>query len=132
MPHGDAASCRFPPSCRTIFTARRFFKMSAHSAATAILRAIWFWITRSSSVERSMDCFGTHARRARSNTTRLAMLSFRSPLPTTSLVRCDKTPQKIGEAIGNSFCQDVVIVVTKAFADLDESFSLEFFCLISL
>lgn len=63
---------------------------------------------------------------------RHAMLAFRSPLPTTSLVRCDNTSQKIGEAIGNSFFQDLIIVVTKAFADLDESFSLEFFCLISL
>jgi hypothetical protein len=79
-----------------------------------------------------LHCVGTHARRDRSNATRHAMLSFRSPLPTTSLVRCDNTPQKIGEAIGNSFLQDVAIMVTKAFADLDESFSLEFFCLISL
>jgi hypothetical protein len=40
--------------------------------------------------------------------------SILSPL---SLGRCDKTPQKLGELIGNSFFQDIAIIDTKAIAD---------------
>jgi hypothetical protein len=65
------------------------------------------------------------------NTIRHTTLSFQSLL-TTGFARRDETPQKIGKSIGNSFFQHVAIVLTKAVADLDQSFSPEFFCLIRL
>jgi hypothetical protein len=43
---------------------------------------------------------------------------------------CDKTLQKIGEPAGNSFFQDVTIVVTKTITDADKRRLPEFLCLI--
>jgi hypothetical protein len=60
------------------------------------------------------------------------METFCSILSPLSLGRCDKTPQELGELIGNSFFQDVDIVATKGIADPNQSVSSEFFCLISL
>ena len=36
---------------------------------------------------------------------------------TLSLGRCDKTPQELGESIGNRFFQNITVVDTKAIAD---------------
>jgi hypothetical protein len=50
---------------------------------------------------------------------------------TTNLIRCDKTPQKIGEPVGDVFVQDIAIVVAKAIAHPNQSLSSKFLGLIS-
>jgi len=50
----------------------------------------------------------------------------------TSLIRCDKAPQKIGEPFGDVIFQDIAIMVAKAIAHRNQSLSSKFFCVMSL